>query len=130
MTKKKIKELEEKMRNFKPKYIYNRYDGVIRKYEVVDNILINVKNTNDIIDRERHGILGITSENLIDLIEVGDYVNGVEVVDLADGIHLEFANDVSFVDVGLCTYMDGHIEGIETIVTKEQFKNIEYIVED
>ena len=66
------------------------------------------------------------SKNIIDLIEVGDYVNGVEVIDLADGIHLEFANDVSYVDVGLATYRDGHIEGIETIVTKEQFNNMEY----
>jgi hypothetical protein len=68
------------------------------------------------------------SKNIIDLIEPGDYVNGVEVIDLADGIHLEFANDVSFVDVGLASYTDGHVEGIETIVTKQQFSNMEYRV--
>ena len=66
------------------------------------------------------------SNNIIELIEVGDYVNGVEVIDLADGIHLEFANDVSFVDVGLATYRDGHVEGIKSIVTKEQFESMEF----
>lgn len=68
------------------------------------------------------------SPNIIGLIEVGDYVNGVEVIDLADGIHLEFANNVPFVDVGLASYTDGHVEGIETIVTKQQFNNMEYRV--
>lgn len=70
------------------------------------------------------------SPNIIDLIEEGDYVNGVEVVDLDDGIHLKFANNVSFVDVGISTYMDGHVEGIKSIVTKEQFNQMKYIVGD
>lgn len=68
------------------------------------------------------------SPNIIDLIEEGDYVNGVEVVDLDDGIHLKFANNVSFVDVGISTYTDGHVEGIKSIVTKEQFEQMKYIV--
>lgn len=65
---------------------------------------------------------------IIHLVEVGDYINGVEVINLADGIHLEFANNVSYVDVGLSTYRDGHVEGIKSIVTKEQFESMQYKV--
>lgn len=134
MTKKEIKELEEKIKNYKPKYVYNRYDGQIRKYEVVDNLLINVKNSNDIIDRERYGILGEVSENIIDLIEVGDYVNGMLViqvihitkgtVDLPKGTYILCDKDEK------CMYPHFRVNKIESVVTKEQFKRMEYKMED
>ena len=57
-------------------------------------------------------------------------MNGYRVSDLGDGLHLEFDYGVSFVDVGLSTYMDGHIEGIKSIVTKEQFESMEYKIEE
>lgn len=69
-----------------------------------------------------------SNPEIIYLVEVGDYINGVEVINLADGIHLEFANNVSYVDVGLSTYRDGHIEGIKSIVTHEQFESMQYKV--
>lgn len=113
-------------------------DGYIRKID-------NINTDKNIITRRGKYILDIPyknsqsvaeskivkhSPNIIDLIEEGDYVNGVEVVDLDDGRHLKFANDVSFVDVGISTYRDGHVEGIKSIVTKEQFNQMKYIVGD
>ena len=64
-----------------------------------------------------------SSPNIIDLIEVGDYVNGVEV------IGFEYDNDnKKYLQCGLgdyvvCTYYE---EDFKTIVTKEQFKSMEY----
>ena len=55
------------------------------------------------------------SKNLIDLIEVGDYVNGSRVDELYDGY--------VFVENSDC-----RVKEIETIVTKEQFKSMEYKV--
>ena len=73
------------------------------------------------------------SHNIIDLIEVGDYVNGVEVmeVDLEEKPYLKFVHGISTTDVGLITYMgDSKLYGIKSIVTKEQFANMEYKVGD
>lgn len=68
------------------------------------------------------------SFEVINILEVGDYVNGCRVSDLGDGLHLEFDYGVSFVDVGLSTYTDGHVEGIKSILTKEQFESMSYKV--
>lgn len=79
---------------------------------------------------ERH--IKRPSFNPIDLIEVGDYVNGVEVmeVDLEEKPYLKFVHGISTTDVGLITYMgDSKLYGIKSIVTKEQFKANEYVVE-
>ena len=78
----------------------------------------------DVID----SITPSIDKSILDLVKPGDYINGVEVIDLADGVHLEFAHNVSYVDVGLSTYRDGHVEGIESIVTKEQFEKAKYYV--
>lgn len=58
-----------------------------------------------------------SSPNIIDLIEVGDYVNGYEVT--SKDQFLGFGNHD--------WYMTN--DEIKSIVTKEQFKNIEYEVE-
>ena len=57
-----------------------------------------------------------SSHNIIDLIEVGDYVNGVEVEEITD-------NEIMLVDTHL--YIDKSVANdlIETILTKEQFEN-------
>ena len=107
-------------------YIRTKQGTIGKAIEKYDKYCV-IANTRGEIDVPYENIVK-HSKNIIDLIEEGDYVNGVEVIDLADGIHLEFANDVSFVDVGLASYTDGHVEGIETIVTKEQFSNMEYRV--
>ena len=58
------------------------------------------------------------SPNIIDLIEVGDYVNGELVASVGDGR----------VEIG-----EGHTlsnEKIESVVTKEQFNSMKYIVKE
>lgn len=59
------------------------------------------------------------SPNIIDLIEVGDYVNGIKVIKLG------FNRETIFVDGGDYWFDDNEIK---TIVTKEQFKNAMYEV--
>ena len=64
------------------------------------------------------------SPNLIDLIEVGDYINGHKIVSEIWG---EDDNDLYFEIEGSyhkATYIGE--KDIKSIVTKEQFKNIEY----
>jgi hypothetical protein len=98
------------------------------KNKIYDDIVTTDKSCYGLNWLKRNGTK--SSSDLISLVEEGDYVNGVEVVDLDDGKHLKFANDVSFVDVGISTYRDGHVEGIKSIVTKEQFEQMKYIVGD
>lgn len=56
-------------------------------------------------------------EKPIDLIEVGDYVNGIKVNDKGQSTLIFYDSDGDY-------YLDN--ENIETIVTKEQFENIKY----
>ena len=62
-----------------------------------------------------------TSFNIIDLIEVGDYVNGVEVEEIND-------KEIMLVDTHL--WIDKEVANrlIESIVTKEMFDSIKYEV--
>lgn len=73
------------------------------------------------------------SKNIIDLIEVGDYVNGEEVITVYG--YDEDGNDKD--GLGICEIDDDYAYyiylediNIRTIVTKEQFKNIEYRLEN
>ena len=62
------------------------------------------------------------SENIIDIVEVGDYVNGFIVNDI-----VKENEDIRFNLVGqLEPYL--HNEDIKTIVTKEQFEAMKYEV--
>ncbi len=62
-----------------------------------------------------------SSPNIIDLIEVGDYVNGVMVTEIKDG--KPFKEDYND------PYYSYYIDDIYSIVTKEQFSQIEYSLE-
>lgn len=58
--------------------LYNRFFGVITKLTKIDeNKYINQCGV--VTDLEKHTMMGGTSSNIIDLIEVGDYVNGCRV---------------------------------------------------
>lgn len=107
---------------------YVRTNGRLYKVLDMDNVFLYVdkevrysEEYNASIDYIKRDEVEKHSPNIIDLIEVGDYVNGCRVSDLGDGLHLEFDYGVSFVDVGLSTYTDGHIEGIKSILTKEMY---------
>lgn len=63
---------------------------------------------------------GKASHNIIDLIEVGDYVNGWKVLYWTDGTKI--------VDDGYATNLDKI--GIKSIVTREQFSAMEYRLGD
>ena len=72
-------------------------------------------------------IKGEPSHNIIDLIEVGDYVNGEKVV----AIHEHYVCDE--IDLGkaletACNYTATLNEDIKSIVTKEQFEQMQYKV--
>lgn len=59
------------------------------------------------------------SKQLIDLVEVGDYVNGYKVIKLKDG----FANGTMEIVLSNNTIIyRHHSEDIETILTKEKFE--------
>ncbi len=62
------------------------------------------------------------SHNIIDLIEVGDYVNGKEVTLITKNNYIEL-------DYG-CNMIGCHNEDIKTILTKEQFENNCYKIGD
>ena len=60
-----------------------------------------------------------TSHNIIDLIEVGDYVNGHEVKSKQSGVkRIDIGEDENYVWL--------YENDIKSIVTKEQFENMEY----
>ena len=70
------------------------------------------------------------SKNIIDLIEVGDYVNGYKVIsvdynvidDKTECIELDLNNNYQYNFISA--------RQIKTIITKEQFASIEYKVEE
>ena len=112
---------------------YTRINGKIGK---VKDIVLNGNNYEDsgiYLENEKF-ILGKeeiyklkSSYNIIDLIEVGDYVNGVEV------IGKEFDNfNKEYLQCGvggyvICTF---EVKDIKTILTKEQYENNCYKVEE
>lgn len=66
------------------------------------------------------------SFNIIDLIEVGDYVNGFEVIETDTGHEVD-----SQIVVSTPTYKEVYLleQDIETILTKEQYESNCYTVE-
>ena len=67
------------------------------------------------------------SNNIIDLIQEGDYVNGTKVLHIMNG----FAKGTMEIELSTHkTIYRNDIKVIKSIVTKEQFKSIEYKLED
>ena len=64
------------------------------------------------------------SKNIINLVEVGDYINGYLVVAISDDGYIEIAIGDDIEQGELLTVKD-----IKSIVTKEQFESIKYEVE-
>ena len=67
-----------------------------------------------------------TSPNIIDLIEVGDYVNGHKVIYTIGNINKR--NYVEYVNMD--ELLEIKLEQITSILTKEQFESMEYKVGD
>ena len=91
-----------------------------------DNELIKIDNGRCIL---REDVIK-ASYNLIDLIEVGDYVNGGYVLDFET---LQTGEKTAIVD-GLINYGWGQgvipVSEIKSIVTKEQFESMKYEVKE
>lgn len=68
------------------------------------------------------------SLNILDLIEVGDYVNGYKVIGIIKGFKVII--DLLKLDTITGTYQNIEIKDIKTIVTHELFKDNEYKVEE
>lgn len=69
-----------------------------------------------------------SSPNIIDLVEIGDYVNGYYVEDVRGVYDGEDAHFIIRLASG-CNYFQPDImEDIKSIVTKEQFESMEYEV--
>lgn len=67
------------------------------------------------------------SDDPIDLIEVGDYVNGKEVTEILTDEH------GNVTDIAYLEEVEGQaysLQPIKNIVTKEQFESIKYILEE
>lgn len=71
------------------------------------------------------------SFNIIDLIEVGDYVNGYKVSAIYNPNGDEIVNITLIMEYGyetINTYIDDY--SINSIVTKEQFERMSYYIQD
>lgn len=92
-----------------------RVNGIIGKVEQTGNSLFWIEDGSSysLSDKSiKH------SKNIIDLIEVGDYVNGFEVIETDTGYEVD-----SQIVVSTPTYKEVYLLGddIETILTKEQY---------
>ena len=67
------------------------------------------------------------SYNIIDILEVGDYVNGYKVIDIVKGFKVIV--DKLEVDTTTGLYHNIGITNLDSIVTKEQFESIKYSLE-
>ena len=111
------KELIKRIEEFKPKYIYQRYNGEIRQFEVIDNNYLVETKTGMSFDFRSHLMLGKVSEKLKDLIEIGDLV---KIEDNCGAIHWFEVYENS----GIYQY------DILEIATKEMMESISYKVKE
>ena len=118
------KELIKRIEEYKPKYIYQRYNGEIKQFEVVNNNYLVDTKTGMSFDFRSHLMLGKISEQLIDLIEVED------VIKIKTGLYSEFRHFI--VDYGDIVYLAEQIQAgfwiIDEIYTKEMMESISYKV--
>ena len=92
-----------------------------------DNDLIKLDNNQIIINND----VKKASYNIIDLIEVGDYVNGYKVYEADKVCHRITLNGSDDGNEFRLTYLRpalGKNMGIKSIVTKEQFDSMKYVV--
>lgn len=96
-------------------YINNNYT---QKFTYIDN-----KGVSNILEEKE---IIKASRNIIDLIQVGDYVNGEKVgyIDDCDGAMREYYYDYEDVEKDCGHYF----EEIKSILTKEMFENMKYEV--
>ena len=95
---------------------------IVRIVECSDNELIKIDNGQVIL---RSDVIK-ASHNLIDLIELGDYVNGKRVYNIS------IVDDLKYLDVEVEGYLSDmpfiNADQITSVVTKESFDSVKYEV--
>ena len=90
-----------------------------------DTVFVKISKFDSPISFEKDEISDFKN-NIIDLIEEGDYVNSVEVIGKEfDNFNKEYLQ-CGVGDYVICTF---EVKDIKTILTKEQFESQKYIVE-
>lgn len=104
-------------------YFYNRYNGVITKYKKIVKKKYICLEAGFTVDLDVQFMLGKNSDNIIDLIEVGDIVRILlnEKTGATTLFHFESQKQIDILKEA-----NTHI--IVSIVTKEQFASMEYKV--
>ena len=111
-------------------------NGIIRKWDKYDRLIkkweerYNFKDNYDDLCFEVEKDIIKASYDIIDLIEVGDYVNGNKVIRIETSSYPEDKNVKIIVCCGDDDYYVYYKEEIKTILTKEQFENNCYNVEE
>lgn len=114
---------------------YVRIDGYISKIGHIKTsssgkTYIQWKQPNGLLASGNINIIEKSSPNIIDLIKVGDYINGHKIIkiseDFANRKILIYGYDNGERQVAITIYEDE----IKSIVTKEQFESMEYKVGD
>lgn len=94
-------------------YVRTNYGSIVKIEAIDEEVTLSDKGY---IDKEN---ITKSSPNIIDLIEVGDYVNGGQIEDII----FENSNATLLLTNGTGLIP---IEDIKTIVTREQFESMEY----
>ena len=137
------KELIELINNYKPKYLYRRKDGGIDKFEVIDeNTLVHIQ-TGIAVRLDETTLLGKVAENIIDLIEYGDFITMgkncypvlvtyigpdnayIDEEERKENMEIEINNNQIIEDI-----KHNKNFNVYSIVTKQQFESMKYIVGD
>lgn len=112
------------------KGMYIRFNGFISKIGHINtskkgNTYVQFKQPNGLLAHTRIENIDKVSFNIIDLIKVGDYVNGSYIYDIVE------ENKETGQLKMLFTKEDGVLSTYEIndIVTKEQFNSMKYVVE-
>lgn len=97
-------------------------NGIVKIDKIKDSIMIDTKG------KTHFGDFIKASYNIIDLIEVGDYINGYMVENIDAGLN----GDIIEIATGTNYFQSPslHNEDIKSIVTKEQFEQMAYKVGD
>lgn len=123
------------------KGMYVRFNGFISKIGHINtskkgNTYVQFKQPNGLLAHTRIENIDRASFNLIDLIKVGDYVNGYKVEEVNNNLNEH---------KGICNCLDTYLwcvneldefeeivifeNDIKSVVTKEQFNSMKYVVE-
>lgn len=103
--------------------------GQIGKITYFEGDMVRVDCDKFITYKSNHNEITKISPNIIDLIEVGDYVNGYEIIDIIyekDNIKYLETEITKFDNVYPIGNVNIYKNDIKSILTKEQFESMEY----